>query len=155
MRTFVLSCLVILAAIVPKVRSAQGSSHRIAPPVVNAAAADWQLNNDPIIVSSTLCQATRATRMFDGQVMVQVGVYQRVPVYADVTLEPNSVVYVPVARTPLRVYERRRDHDLAATTGIRTPWFPVESSASAPAGERPGGTTGTIVPAGVGAANAV
>ena len=98
MRTFVLSCFVIVAVIVPKVGSAQGSSHRIAPPVVNAAAADWQLNSEPIIVSSTLFQATRATRMFDGQVMVQVGVYQRVPVYADVTLEPNSVVYVPVAR---------------------------------------------------------
>jgi hypothetical protein len=122
---------------------------------VNAATADWQLNSEPIIVSSTLFRATRATRMFDGQVMVQVGVYQRIPVYADVTLEPNSVVYVPVARNQLRVYERRRDHDLAATTGSLTPSFPVESSASAPAGERPVGTTGTIVPAGVGAANAV
>src|SRR4029450_4689596 len=127
---------------------------RRAPPGVNAATADWQLNSEPIIVSSTLFQATRATRMFDGQVMVQVGVYQRVPVYADVTLEPNSVVYVPVARNQLRVYERRGDHDLAATTS-RTPSFPVESSASAPAGERAVGTTGSIVPAGVGPGNAV
>ena len=103
----------------PNVGSAQGSPHRTAPPVVNAATADWQLNSEPIIVSSTLFQATRATRMFDGQVMVQVGVYQRVPVYADITLEPYSVVYVPVARNQLRVYERRRDHDLAATTGSR------------------------------------
>jgi hypothetical protein len=155
MRTFVLSFFAIVAVLVPKVGSAQTYPHRTAPPAVNAAAADWQLNSEPIIVSSTLFQATRATRMFDGQVMVQVGVYQRVPVYADVTLEPNSVVYVPVARNQLRVYERRRDHDLAATTGSRTPAFPVESSASAPAGERAVGTTGSIVPAGVGPANAV
>ena len=62
--------------------------------------------------------------MFDGKVMAPVGVYQRVPVYADVTLEPYSVVYVPVARNQLRVYERRRDGELAATTGSRTPSFP-------------------------------
>jgi hypothetical protein len=155
MRTFVLSFFAIVAVLVPKVGSAQAYPHRTATPAVNAATADWQLNSEPIIVSSTLFQATRATRMFDGQVMVQVGVYQRVPVYADVTLEPNSVVYVPVARNQLRVYERRRDHDLAATTGSRTPSFPVESSASAPAGERVVGTTGSIVPAGVGPANAV
>jgi hypothetical protein len=155
MRAFVLGCFAIVALLVPKVGSAQGSPHRTAPPQVNAATAVWQLNSEPIIVSSTLFQATRATRMFDGQVMVQVGVYQRVPVYADVTLEPNSVVYVPVAGNQLRVYERRRDHDLAATTGSRTPSSPVESSSSAPAAERAVGTTGTIVPAGVGAANAV
>jgi hypothetical protein len=154
MRMLVLSCFAIVAVLVPKVGSSQGSPHRTVPPEVNAATADWQLNSEPIIVSSTLFQATRATRMFDGQVMVQVGVYQRVPVYADVTLEPNSVVYVPVARNQLRVYERRRDHDLAASAGSRTP-SPVESSSSAPARERTVGTSGTIVPAGVGAANAV
>ncbi len=155
MRAFVLSFFAIVVVLVPKVGSAQALPHRTATPEVNAATADWQLNSEPIIVSSTLFQATRATRMFDGQVMVQVGVYQRIPVYADVTLEPNSVVYVPVARNQLRVYERRRDHDLAATTGSLTRSFPGESSASAPAGERPVGTTGTIVPAGVGAANAL
>jgi hypothetical protein len=122
---------------------------------VTAATADWQLNSEPIIVSSTLFQPTRATRMFDGQVMVQVGVYQRVPVYADVTLEPNSIIYVPVARNELRVYERRRDHELAATTGSRTPSFPVQSSASARTEERVVGTSGSIVPAGVGPANSL
>ena len=155
MRAFVLSFFAIVVVLVPNVGSAQGAPLRMAPPEVNAATADWQLNGEPIIVSSTLFQATRASRMFDGQVMVQVGVYQGVPVYADVTLEPNSVLYVPVARNQMRVYERRRDHDLAATTGSRTPSFPVGSSASAPAAERAVGTTGTIVPAGVGPANAV
>jgi hypothetical protein len=155
MRGFVLSFIAIVVVFVPKLGSAQGAPLRMTPPEVNAATADWQLNSEPIIVSSTLFQATRASRMFDGQVMVQVGVYQGVPVYADVTLEPNSLLYVPVGRNQMRVYERRRDHDLAATTGSRTPSFPVGSSASAPAGERAVGTTGTIVPAGVGPANAV
>lgn len=155
MRAFVLSFIAIVAVLVPNVGRAQASPLRTAPPPVTAATADWQLNSEPIIVSSTLFQPTRAARMFDGQVMVQVGVYQGVPVYADVTLEPNSVVYVPVARNQLRVYERRRDHDLAATTGSRTPSFPVQSAASARVEERAVGTTGGVVPAGVGTGNVV
>ena len=155
MRAFVLSCIAIVGVLVPNVGSVQAYPLRTAPPEVTAATADWQLNSEPIIVSSTLFQPTRATRMFDEQVMVQVGVYQRVPIYADVTLEPNSVIYVPVARNQLRVYERRRDHDLAATTGSRTPSFPVQSSASARTEERVVGTSGSIVPAGVGSAHVV
>jgi hypothetical protein len=155
MRTFVLSLITIVAVLVPNLGSAQAYPLRTAPPEVTAATADWQLNGEPIIVSSTLFRPTRATRMFDGQVMVQVGVYQRVPVYADVTLEPNSIVYVPVGRNELRVYERRRDHELAATTGSRTPSFPVQSAGSARPEERVVGTSGSIVPAGVGPASAM
>lgn len=155
MRAFVLSLIAIVALLVPNVGNAQAYPLRTAPPEVTAATADWQLSGEPIIVSSTLFQPTRATRMFDGQVMVQVGVYQRIPVYADVTLAPNSIVYVPVARSQMRVYERRRDHELAATTGSRTPSLPAQSSASARAEERVVGTTGSIVPAGVGSGNAV
>ena len=155
MRPFVLSLIAIVAVLVPTVGSAQAYPLRTAPPEVTAAAADWQLNSQSIIVSSTIFQPTRATRMFDGQVMVQVGVYQGVPVYADVTLEPNSVLYVPVARNQLRVYERRRDHELAATTGSQTPSLPVQNSARARAEERVVGTTGSIVPAGVGSGNAI
>jgi hypothetical protein len=153
MRASVLSLIVTVAVLVPTVGKAQASPLRTAPPEVTAAMADWQLNSEPIIVSSTLFQPTRATRMFDGQVMVQVGVYQRIPVYADVTREPNSVVYVPVSRTQVRVYERRRDHELAAATGSRTPSFPVQGSATPTVEERPVGTGGSIVPAGVATRN--
>ena len=94
MRVSCLSLIAIVAVLVPTVGKAQAYPLRTAPPEVTAATADWQLNNETIIVSSTLFQPTRAFRMFDGQVMVQVGVYQRVPLYADVTLEPNSIIYV-------------------------------------------------------------
>ena len=121
MRPFILSLTFVVAVLVPTMGNAQVHPLRTAPPPVTAAAAEWQLNSEPIIVNSILFQPTRATRMFDGQVMVQVGVHQQVPVYADATLEPNSIVYVPVGRSQMRVYERRRDHELAATTGSRTP----------------------------------
>lgn len=58
--------------------------------------------------------------------MAPTGVYDGVPVYGDVTIEPYSIVYVPISRSNMRVYERRRDGALAGTTGSRTPSFPVE-----------------------------
>jgi hypothetical protein len=64
---------------------------------------------------------------FDPNVMVQVGVYRGVPIYADATLEPYSLVYVPVGGASMRRYERRRAGPLAGTAGSRTPWFIVES----------------------------
>jgi hypothetical protein len=69
-------------------------------------------------------------------------------VYADVTLEPNSIIYVPVGGDRMRTYERRRDRELAGTTGSRTPSFPVQT-ATVPAEERIVGTTGSIAPSAV------
>jgi hypothetical protein len=93
---------------------------------------------------------TREYRLFDGQVMTQVGIYQGVPVYADTTLEPYSVGYVPVGAQRMRAYERVRDRELAGTTGSRAPTFPVRSPSVTPVEERAVGTAGTTVPSAVG-----
>jgi hypothetical protein len=90
---------------------------------VTAADAAWQVAGDPIVVQGLLFYPTRETRMFDGQIMAQIGVYERVPVYADVTLEPFSIVYVPIGGQRMRTYERKREGELAGTTGSRTPSF--------------------------------
>jgi hypothetical protein len=45
--------------------------------------------------------------------------------YMDTTIEPYSVVLVPVRRGLMQPYERRRQGDLVGTTGSRTPSFPV------------------------------
>src|SRR5262249_16644261 len=80
------------------------------------------------IHAGDLYYATPERVFFDGHVMMQVGVYRGVPVYADATVEPHSIVYVPVAAGMLRRYERRRAGPLAGTEGSRTPGFPVESA---------------------------
>jgi len=67
--------------------------------------------------------------------MVRTGHYNGVPLYADTTVEPYSVVLVPVTRGLLQPYERRRRGDLAGTTGSRAPAFPV--AAVPEAGRRP------------------
>jgi hypothetical protein len=155
MRAFVVSLVLFVAVLFPKVSIAQVYPLRTAPAEVTAATAEWQINSEPIVVNSSVYLPTRAVRLFDGQVMTQVGVNQGVPVYADVTLEPNSIIYVPVGGDRMRTYERRRDRELAGTTGSRTPSFPVASPAATPAEERIVGTVGSIIPNAVGSPNVV
>jgi len=130
MRVLALSLFLTVAVLLPTTGNAQVYRFRTPSPEVTAAAADWQIRGEPIMVEGVLYYPTRETRFFDGQVMAQVGIYQRVPVYADATLEPYSVLYVPVGRETMRMYERKRDRELAGTTGSRTPSFPVESPAT-------------------------
>ena len=150
MRVFVLTLGLFVAVLFPIVGNAQVYQLRTAPPEMTAATAEWQINSEPIMVNSAVYLPTRTIRMFDGQVMSQVGVHERVPIYADVTLEPNSLVYVPIGGDRMRAYERRRDRELAGTTGSRTPSFPVEIATASPVEERIVGTAGTVVPTAAG-----
>jgi hypothetical protein len=59
--------------------------------------------------------------------MVPIGSTGGVPLYADTTIEPHSIVFVPIGRGLVQPYERRRSGDLAGTTGSRAPSFPVDS----------------------------
>jgi hypothetical protein len=127
MRAFVFGAFSTMAVLLPTTGNAQAFQFRTPPPRVTAAAADWQINSDPMMVAGLVYHPTRSFRFFDGQVMVQIGVTDGVPVYADTTLEPYSIVYVPVSRDRVREYERRRDGELAGTTGSRLPSFPGQS----------------------------
>jgi len=61
--------------------------------------------------------------------MVQTGDIEGVPIYADTSVEPYSEFLVPIGRGLVQPYERRREGDLAGTTGSRAPSFPVRSPA--------------------------
>jgi hypothetical protein len=141
MRAYVFGLFLTMAVLLPKTGNAQVYQFRTPPPVITAAAADWQVNSDPIVVNGLVYYPTRGFRFFDGQVMVQVGIVDRVPVYGDSMLEPYSVVYVPIGRDRVREYERRRDGELAGTTGSRMPSFPVQS----PSVQAPRETAATFV----------
>ena len=52
---------------------------RTPPPDVSAAAADWQINSEPIVVGGLTYYPTRGFRLFDGQVMAQTGLFDDVP----------------------------------------------------------------------------
>jgi hypothetical protein len=130
--------IVMLVVLLPTTGSAQSYPGPFIPslkahlPEVTAATAPWQVNNEPIYVQGLVYYPTRATRVFDGNVMTQMGVFRDVPIYADVTIEPFSLIYIPIAPHKLRIYERLRDNELAATTGSRTPTFPVAPISEVP-----------------------
>jgi len=126
MRGVVLGLAVTVAVLFPKVSNAQAYAYGTPAPAVTAGSAAWQAQSEPIMVNGLVYFPTRAFRLFDAGAMVQTGVYGGVPVYSDVTIEPYSIIYVPVTRSNMRVYERRRTGDLAGTAGSRTPAFPVD-----------------------------
>jgi hypothetical protein len=80
---------------------------------------------------------------FDGNVMTRTGTFRGVPLYQDRTIEPYSIVYVPVGQSVMRPYERRREGVLAGTTGSRTPSFPAQRDVELSAAS---GAAGFVVP---------
>jgi len=68
--------------------------------------------------------------------MVRAGSYRGIPLYSDTTLEPNSIVFVPIAGGRLQPFEHPRTGMLADTTGSLTPSFPPETSAALDLGRR-------------------
>jgi hypothetical protein len=162
--------LLVLLAAAPAM--AQVQSRRADAPAVTADSAAWYVEREPIEIGADTYYPAGATPFFNGNTMVRTGTYMGVPLYSDTTLEPHSVVYVPISRGLMRPYERRRQGDLAGTTGSRAPSFPVAATsttatatppvgvlASAPAGTiaviplapaRATGTSGTGEPVAVG-----
>ena len=146
--------VVTLALLLPNLSSAQVYQSKTPPPPVTAQYQAWQFNDEPIMVNGLIYYPTRETRFFDGEIMSQVGVFRRVPVYTDVTLEPHSVIYLPIGRQMMRGYERRREGELAGTTGSRMPAFPVDVASSLTTTPRdirpetlaPIGTAGGVIP---------
>jgi hypothetical protein len=157
MRGVAVGVALLMAVLFPNVSNAQAYAYGTPAPEVTAGTAEWQTQSLRIIVNGLVYYPTRAFRLFDPAVMTQTGVYDGVPVYSDVTIEPYSNVYVPVSRSNMRVYERRREGALApagdlngavGTSGSSLP-RPVSTSgtASIPDRVRPKATRVESVPA--------
>lgn len=105
--------------------AAQVQSRPTDPPLVTAVNESWYRLGEPIQFAGELYYPAGAMVFFNGNTMVRTGHYNGVPLYADTTVEPFSIVLVPVTRGLLQPYERLRRGDLAGTTGSRPPSFPV------------------------------
>ncbi len=141
-------------------------------PIVTADNESWYLNVEPIQFAGDQYYPAGAKVFFNGNTMVRSGNFNGVPLYTDTTLEPYSVVYVPLSRGLMQPYELLRQGALAGTTASRAPSFPVAATPtsnsrpqapSAPTGppttigaigvytpETATGTGGTTVPTPVG-----
>jgi hypothetical protein len=106
--------------------AAQVHSRPTDPPIVTAENESWYRLGEPLQFAGDLFYRAGARVFFDGNRMVRTGHYNGVPLYADTTIEPYSIVFVPIARGLMQPYERLRRGDLAGTTGSRAPSFPVK-----------------------------
>ena len=126
MRSIIPGVFLSMALLMPNVGIAQVFSLPSPAPEVTAANADWQIRGEPIFHAGSLYYPAGPTVFFDGKIMARTGVYNGVPLYADMTLEPYSIVFVPIGRNLMRPYERRREGELAGTVGSRPPSFPIQ-----------------------------
>jgi hypothetical protein len=169
-RVFALLLLTSLPAAMPA--SAQIQYRPTDAPIVTAENESWYVNGESIQFAGDLYYPAGATVFFNGNSMVRSGHFNGVPLYTDTTIEPFSIVYVPLQRGLMQPYERLRQGSLAGTTASRAPSFPVATVPSTtplpqasgaptapptPIGavgvytpERATGTTGTSTPSPVG-----
>jgi hypothetical protein len=85
---------------------AQMQSRPTDPPLVTAANESWYLLREPVQFAGDLYYPAGPPLFFNGNTMVRSGHYNGVPLYTDTTVEPFSVVLVPVSRGLLQPYTR-------------------------------------------------
>jgi hypothetical protein len=139
----------LLAVLLSAPAFAQIASRPTDAPIVTAENESWYRLREPITFAGDFYYPVGATAFFDGDVMVRTGHYNGVPLYADTTLEPYSVVFVPVGRGLMQPYERVRRGDLAGTSGSRPSSFPGSSERGL--GLPAAGTAPTNLPLPIGA----
>lgn len=105
--------------------SAQVQMRPADPPLVTVANDSWYILGEPLQFAGEQYYRAGATVFFNGNTMVRAGHYNGVPLYADTTVEPFSVILVPISRGVLQPYERPRRGELAGTSGSRAPSFPT------------------------------
>ncbi len=105
---------------------AQISMQSTPPPTVTAENESWFVINEPVSFAGNNYYAGGPSIHFLPNEMVLSGFFRGVPLYTRTTIEPYSIVFVPVAGGLMRPYERRRSGDLVGTTGSSVPSLRVE-----------------------------
>lgn len=155
------SLIVAIAVLIAAPALAQVESRPTPSPLVTAENDSWYRAGQGIPYAGESYYPAGPNVFFNGNTMVRTGDFNGVPLYADTTLEPFSIVYVPIGRGLMQPYERPRRGDLAGTVGSRTPSFPQGSAPSvgmaptalpvpAPSVPPSVATTGVETPAAVG-----
>jgi hypothetical protein len=122
---FVLAAVLTL---VPAIAGAQALLQPTPPPLVTADNETWYLAGDPVTWSGDYYLPAGPQVFFNGNHMVRSGSYRGIPLYTDATLEPYSIVYVPLNGGLMQPYERRRAGERAGTVGSTAPSFPVQTT---------------------------
>jgi len=94
-------------------------------PIVTADNEPWFHEGVPVMHAGNLYYPAGPRVGFNGNEMVRSGHFQGIPLYSRKTIEPYSIVFVPLAGGWMQPYERRRAGELADTVGSLAPSFPV------------------------------
>ena len=90
--------------------AAQVQSRPTDTPLVTAANESWYMLGEPVQFAGDLYSQAGPPVFFNGNTMVRSGHYNGVPLYTDTTVEPFSVVLVPISRGLVQPYTKlRRD----------------------------------------------
>jgi hypothetical protein len=95
------------------------------PPIVTAENESWYLSGTPITYWGYIYYQAGPRIHFIATEMIRSGDFRGIPLYTRTTIEPFSVVFLPVGHGLLQPYERRRVGQLAGTTGSSAPSFPT------------------------------
>jgi hypothetical protein len=136
----VILCAILLCA--ASAAHAQATLQPAPSPLVTAESEQWYQSGEPLMYAGNLYYPAGAQLHFNGNEMVRTGFYKGVPLYSKTTIEPFSIVFVPLAGGLMQPYERRRTGEIAGTTGSSAPSFPVAS----PAEIAPGMVTAAPIP---------
>ena len=150
--------LVLFAVLSAAPAAAQIQSRPADPPIVTADNDSWYRSGDAVQFAGDLYYPAGPQVFFNGNTMVRSGQYNGVPLYTETTVEPFSIVLVPISGGLMQPYERPRRGALAGTTGSRAPSFPVQvASPTAKARVTPASSAGRSaqIPGAVGTAGYV
>ncbi len=86
-------------------------------PTVTAENERWYLNGEPVTHAGNPYYPAGPRVFFNANEMVRSGFHMGIPLYTRTTIEPYSVVYVPVGPGVMQPYERPRTGALAETSG--------------------------------------
>jgi len=98
------------------------------PPLVTAENEVWYRAGDAIEWNGEFYYPAGVPQAFNPYQMARAGSYRGIPLYTDTTLEPNSIVFVPIAGGRMQPYERPRTGMLAGSAGSRMSAFPTAPS---------------------------
>ena len=124
------------ALLVPAAR-AQVNMQPTPAPTVTAENEAWYQSGEPLMFAGNLYYPAGPAIHFIANEMVRSAFYRGIPLYSRTTIEPYSVVFVPVAGGMMQPYERPRTGDIAGTSGSSVAALPVDIASS---------TTGSGVP---------
>jgi hypothetical protein len=94
-------------------------------PTVTAESESWYLSGEPLLHDGNVYYPRGAVVHFNRNEFVRTGFYRGIPIYSRTTLEPFSVIFVPLAGALMQPYERLRVGEVVGTVGSLGASLPV------------------------------